>query len=300
MYDKLFPKADLSLKTPSPSPIPGESIVPASYATGTSGAVFNPPTFGQSLMNEPFMGAGTPAAESTFTPFAVDSSLAPVGGTATEAGVAKTGASTFSTAAPYLGVAGGASLAGNLSTGVKEIGDVATLGKTFGGENERNIAGGTLAGAATGAALGSTIFPGVGTAVGAGLGAGAGALSSGVGSSIAEEVKKATWLCTEVGKHIGLTAEDNSLLSILRRYSIKYHNGWMRAYWNEGSKLVEAIKDQEQEVTPFYKELKIKMVVPVLNLVRAGELEEAFNLYKDATVELFQEYAPKVEIKEAN
>lgn len=118
---------------------------------------------------------------------------------------------------------------------------------------------------------------------------------------ISDQVKgvTGTWLCTEVGRNVGLTDEDNSLLSILRRYSIKYHNGWMRAYWNEGPKLVEAIKDQEQEVTPFYKELKIKMVIPVLNLVRAGELEEAFNLYKDATVGLFQKYSPKVEIKEA-
>lgn len=85
----------------------------------------------------------------------------------------------------FLGPAAAGWFAGGLSKGVKEFGDIASLGGWLsGGDPERQKRlGGTLAGGVGGAiaagAMAGSIVPGVGTAIGAGIGALMGYLSQG-------------------------------------------------------------------------------------------------------------------------
>jgi hypothetical protein len=107
-----------------------------------------------------------------------------------------------------------------------------------------------------------------------------------------------TWLCTEIGRHAGLSTEDHALLGRLRRYSVRNHLGWIRAYWNEGAKLVAAINHKEN-APEFYRGLKESLVAPVIRLMRESKPDEAYRLYKEITCKLFEKYTPAIEIKEA-
>ncbi len=126
-----------------------------------------------------------------------------------------------------------------------------------------------------------------------------------VGSTIAsifeaplKAVGGGTWLCTEIEKYIGLTDDDKAMLSKLRRYAVKHYKGWMRAYWDKGKALVDGINAVEDK-HPFYEKLKDEMVNPIINAVRSGGMEEAYQKYKDDTIALFEKYAPEIEICEA-
>jgi hypothetical protein len=102
-----------------------------------------------------------------------------------------------------------------------------------------------------------------------------------------------TWLCTEIARFIGLTDEDNADLSKLRRYSIRNHMKWIRAYLTDGHAIVEGINAKE-EPKSFYAKLKKEMITPIIELIKDGKLEEAFKKYKEDTVNLAEIYSPEL------
>jgi hypothetical protein len=147
--------------------------------------------------------------------------------------------------------------AGYLSTGVKEFGNVATLGQSFGGENERNIGGGALAGAGAGAAIGS-IVPGVGTAIGAGIGG----LLGGIGGALGGD-----------GCIIVTTAThpDSEEVNITRQYRDRFlDKETLRGYYVIAEKVVPLMKKY-----PLFKKLVKRVLVD--NLIEYGRyaLEQA-------------------------
>lgn len=103
-----------------------------------------------------------------------------------------------------------------------------------------------------------------------------------------------TWLCTATDKHVGLSRAEKKAIAKLRRHAWKSHRQSLAAYVAKGPDLVDAIAKAETE-KDFYAELKEEMVVPVVALVAAGELEKAYELYRYVTVRLFREYAPHID-----
>jgi hypothetical protein len=109
-----------------------------------------------------------------------------------------------------------------------------------------------------------------------------------------------TWLCTATDTHVGTTADQKKAMRKLRRFTRRNHKAWLNAYLVEGPALVEAIGVAEKDLTAFYSALRDSLVVPVVDLVTAGQMEAAFDLYKQITVGLCKKYAPTVntEVKE--
>ncbi len=106
-----------------------------------------------------------------------------------------------------------------------------------------------------------------------------------------------TWLCTEVAKYVGVSAEDQTALKKLRRYSLKNHKPWLKEYLDKGKLLVEKINESIPSAegrTAFYGELKKNMVDPVVWLTSQGREDEAFFKYKAVTLELFDKYLPGI------
>jgi hypothetical protein len=99
----------------------------------------------------------------------------PAGSAGAVGGTPGTAPGLLQSASPYLAPGAAGLGAGYLSPRVKEIGEVATLGGSFGGKQERDV----LGGAAAGATVGTAILPGPGTVVGAGMGALGGLLGGG-------------------------------------------------------------------------------------------------------------------------
>jgi hypothetical protein len=106
-----------------------------------------------------------------------------------------------------------------------------------------------------------------------------------------------TWLCTEVGRNVGLTDEDNSDLIKLRRHAFRNHKGWFRFYWTKGPQLVAQIAKKEP-VSDFYRDLNEKMVKPCLDLIKSNDAEKAYELYKEITTDLFRRYTPEIAVQE--
>jgi hypothetical protein len=104
-----------------------------------------------------------------------------------------------------------------------------------------------------------------------------------------------TWLCTEIGKHIDVPAEQKTAIKKLRRYTRRNHRRWLSAYFADGPLLVDGINRAENDRQAFYSSLYDRLVVPVVNLVTEDKMKEAFELYKQVTIDLCKQYAPQIE-----
>ena len=108
-----------------------------------------------------------------------------------------------------------------------------------------------------------------------------------------------TWLCTEIEKHHRLTWHERRALLKLRRHANDHFIGWLRAYLQEGPKLVAAIAGQEgSDLQGFYGELKKILVDQVTALIDAADMSTAFEVYKSETIRLCGIYAPEIAIQE--
>jgi hypothetical protein len=103
-----------------------------------------------------------------------------------------------------------------------------------------------------------------------------------------------TWICTQIGIHVGLTDDDNALLKTLRKYTLRNHREWLGAYLVKGRALVAKINETESDPSTVYAKLKTRMVTPILKLIKAGRMDEAFEKYKTDTNILIRAYAPEL------
>ena len=103
-----------------------------------------------------------------------------------------------------------------------------------------------------------------------------------------------TWLCTATKKHVGLKTDEEKAMRKLRRFARRNYRKWLNAYLVDGPDLIEAIQKAEKDVVAFYSALRGSLIVPVVDLVMAGKMDEAFELYKQITVDLCKKYAPQI------
>ena len=166
------------------------------------------------------------------------------------------------------------------------------IGKALGISHSKTAStvGGGIAGAAAGASAGAaaTSWSGPGAIIGGIIG-GIGGLFGGGGGG--------TWLCTAINQHVGMDEREKLDVIRLRKYTLENHETMMLFYLNQGDGLVKAIEVEEGGlVEEFYARLKTNMLTPCLGLVREKKLEEAYELYRDYTTELFNHYTPGLEL----
>lgn len=97
-----------------------------------------------------------------------------------------------------------------------------------------------------------------------------------------------SWLCTEVGKRFKYSLSDIKALIKLKKYSIDNHKYLTKHYLNHGPELIDSI-GMEKSV---YTELYMKLIGPVIQLVKREEMEQAFELYRDITIKITRAFAP--------
>src|SRR3989344_3858933 len=142
-------------------------------------------------------------------------------------------------------------------------------------------------GAGAGALIGAQIGA-VGGPAGALVGAGAGLLSS---------VLSDTWICTAIETLCGLSASTLQGLSDLRRYSVKHYKEESKKYFKNGHLLVTAI-NQGELPDMVYGTLKETLVNECVNLVSGGDLELAYQHYKEVVEALCKQYDVDLSMKE--
>ena len=143
-----------------------------------------------------------------------------------------------------------------------------------GGQAERGAVGGALAGAAAGAA--ATAWSGPGAIVGGAIGGIVGLATN-------------TWICTEIDKRFELSGKQKDALSLLRRYTIKYHRSDAKAYLKNGHTLTTAI-NKDGAAYCLYWMLKEVLVNGCCKLVEAGNMPSAYEHYKEVTQDLCNRY----------
>lgn len=219
------------------------------------------------------------------------------GGSLAEAGSGMATASTttpgsmIGAAMPYVAPAAAGFAAPGVLNMVHE-GATENIGKAMGIGHSKTAStvGGGIAGAAAGTAAGAaaTSWSGPGAIIGGIIG-GIGGLFGGGGGG--------TWLCTAINKHVGMDEREKLDVIRLRKYALENHETMMLFYLNQGDGLVKAIAAEEGDLTEeFYARLKTNMLTPCLELVREKKLEEAYELYRDYTTELFNHYTPGLEL----
>lgn len=205
-------------------------------------------------------------------------------------GMAGSGGSLASTVAPVVAPAGAGLLAGTLAksgTG-KEIGKALLFGG--GGRREQAAVAGGVGGAimgavAAGAAAGSYI-PGIGNVVGAVIGGVVGAVSSLIDS----------WICTACHRIYGMTKEEIQKVGQLREYCEQHHKKWLDSYIQNAPDLVKKIAESENDLYLFYANIHKKLIDPIR---REDDMEKCFEIYLGVVQDLFKEYLPDFEFKEA-
>jgi len=156
-----------------------------------------------------------------------------------------------------------------------------------GGAVAGGAAGGAIGGMISGAEAGSVAGP-WGTAIGAAVGLVAGLVGA-----------NNSYLCTETNKQAGLNKTSVQFLNTFKEYAEKNHKGVLDFYLRVGPRIVKAIeKNKGEETKQFYDDLKDKMVGPVIELTRSGNLELAFQLYQEMTLDLIFTFTPEL-FKEA-
>jgi hypothetical protein len=261
---------------------------------------------GRDLLSNPF-GSSSPVSTTTgtVTPPAAGATGLGAGGTellgqgayadaAASATVAEGGTAVGSSITPSVSSAtpAGIGMTGALATGAGYLGYQAShalVGENFATERERDQINYGVAGASAGAVIGSAVLPGPGTVIGAGIGGVVG---------LTYGTLRNTWICTATNKHVGTSKQERASLKKLRRYTKEHYPGWLEFYNQEGPKLIKAIEGKEPDLVIFYGNIKKTLVQPCVKLIDDGDLEAAFNLYKDITAGLFEEYTPNIEVKE--
>jgi hypothetical protein len=85
-------------------------------------------------------------------------------------------------------------------------------------------------------------------------------------------------------------------MKALKDYALTTHKGWINAYLKHGTKLVEAISQQE-DVENFYSDLRTVLIEPVCANVDI-DIEKAYQIYAVITKMLFRVYMPDFDFKE--
>ena len=108
-----------------------------------------------------------------------------------------------------------------------------------------------------------------------------------------------TWICSQVKKHVGFKMSDLRALAQLRKFGMKNHTELTEHYIEYGPELIYGISEKESQKT-FYASLSDTFVSPVIELVKSGDMEKAYQLYRDTTLKLTAQYAPQVYPEHAN
>ena len=273
-----------------PTAIPPPAVTPSATGIGTETAVgagalggYTAAELAAAREAGSAMGAAGNAwlTGKAVSPALIDASLTAEGGapaaeaatggmSAVEAGTKATGP-----AGPALGLQAGASAIGGYLG--SKIGPKIGEQVGFGGEREWSAAG--EIGGATAAGFG------IGGPVGASIGFVIGGVSA---------LTKGTWLCTAINKYVGTSKEQKAAMKKLRRYSKNNHPAWLNAYFVDGPLLIEGIEKAEGDLQAFYSALRDTLVVPVFKLVTEGQMEAAFDLYRQITIGLCKKYAPQI------
>lgn len=103
-----------------------------------------------------------------------------------------------------------------------------------------------------------------------------------------------TWICTETQKTVGMSKAEKKAMRKLRKYTKQEHPEWLTSYYFGGQVLIKAIARKVEDAKAFYEEIRKTLVSPVVELVKAGDLEGAFRHYKDLTVKLAAEHSPEL------
>ena len=142
-----------------------------------------------------------------------------------------------------------------------------------------NTLTGILGGAYVGAQIGGTIYPVVGAVVGAVIGA---------------AVSSISWLCTETNKQVGLDIEMLQSIGRFRSYAWDNHKRIFVYYMRTGPRLIENInKKLGQGARKIFEDFKDSILYPVMVATDSCQMEDAFQLYKNKSLELIKEYLPE-------
>lgn len=106
-----------------------------------------------------------------------------------------------------------------------------------------------------------------------------------------------TWICTATEKNAHLTKKEEYVMSKLRSYAQENHPGWWDSYFKNGTYLVKKIAEKEENLSPFYENIRRILVEPVVKIFYE-EPEAAFQIYLFVTQTLFKAYMPDFEFKE--
>ena len=229
--------------------------------------------------------------------FGVDTALGNMATPELATGAGAETAGFGATTMPYLGpAAAGYAAPGIVNMLGKKVGGFSnpteSLGKNLSlglvqNEKSADMVGSTAVGAGAGALIGAQIGA-VGGPAGALVGAGAGLLSS---------VLSDTWICTAIETLCGLSASTLQGLSDLRRYSVKHYKEESKKYFKNGHLLVTAI-NQGELPDMVYGTLKETLVNECVNLVSGGDLELAYQHYKEVVEALCKQYDVDLSMKE--
>lgn len=96
-----------------------------------------------------------------------------------------------------------------------------------------------------------------------------------------------SWICTEVNRILPLTQEEKDLLWKLKIHNLTHHFDTSKFYLRECDKLVGKMREANFDWSHL-----IGFQKSIVTLIRAGELEAAYVLYRDFTIELMQKYWP--------
>jgi hypothetical protein len=102
-----------------------------------------------------------------------------------------------------------------------------------------------------------------------------------------------TWICTATKEAVGTTKEERKAMKLLRRYTKATHPEWLKAYRLQGPALIRAIAKKVSDKTEFYQGVRDRLIVPVVSMVCAGDLEGAYALYRKITIDICAKFAPR-------
>jgi len=111
-------------------------------------------------------------------------------------------------------------------------------------------------------------------------------------SGIAEVASSATWLCSETKRHAEVDDKEWRWLKNFRRYTRENHHICFDYYMRIGKKLARTIT--EQKGSGVWKKIRDELARPVIAHTYFGKLEPAFIHYREYTLDLIDEFLPKL------
>ncbi len=135
-------------------------------------------------------------------------------------------------------------------------------------------------------------FIGAGFSIGSSVGGPVGGVAGGAVGGLVYGMSSGSFFCTEVDHMLGLPDGSDSILRRFKAYVGRNHKEWLGLYLRSAPKAVEQIYKENYGLTVF-RDMKQKMVLPVIELVKDGMMEEAYQVYKEYAGNIIKQYAPQ-------